>query len=132
MHRIIIFIITVLIYLSAVAASEETNHIIAVATDSQDLTGRLGTLADVSPYYQIYDSSGNLLEVLENPYSDQFNEDGTAVVHLLAEHGVTIIAARFFGYDMFREMELLSIGYCKCDGRIEDAVRMALDRYDAE
>lgn len=80
-----------LVGLSEEAAKEQK---FAVAADGDQVTSAIAKLAGVAPFFHIYDSQGNLLEVLPNPHLELEFGVGPACAATLADKGVTVLVAR--------------------------------------
>jgi predicted Fe-Mo cluster-binding NifX family protein len=66
----------------------------AVAADGDQSSSQIAKLAGIAPFFHIYDSTGNLLEVLPNPHLELEFGVGPACAATLADKGVTVLVAR--------------------------------------
>lgn len=128
MKRISFLCITMLFLVSVITyASQEDGVKIAVASNSKNTTSSVGTMAGRSPYYLIFDSTGTLAEVVENPYKDVRGGAGSSTAHFLAEKGVTIVIAGTFGSKMTNAMKSKGMTYFEFNGVVTDGVKKVLN-----
>ena len=128
MKRLSFFSVVILILVSTITYAKQENKMkLAVATESKQLTSTVSTLAGRSPYYLIFDSTGKLIEVVENPYKDVRGGAGTSIAHYLAEKGVTTIIAETFGNKMINAMKSKGITYYEFKGIVNDAAKTILN-----
>ena len=124
----IFFILTMLFLVSAITfAGQEDGAKIAVASNNKETTSSVGTIAGRSPYYLIFNSTGKLLEVVENPYKDVRGGAGVSTASLLAEKGVTIVIAETFGGKMVNTMKSKGMAHFEFKGIASDAVKKVLN-----
>lgn len=128
MKRISFLSLTMLFLVSAITyASQEDGVKIAVASNKKNATSHVGTTAGRSPYYLIFDSTGKLIEVIENPYKDVRGGAGPSTANFLAEKGVTIVIAETFGGKMINAMKSTGVTYFEFKGIANDAVKKVLN-----
>ena len=128
MKRISFLSLTMLFLVSAVTyASQEVVVKIAVASNNKNTTSNVGAIAGRSPYYLIFDSTGKLVEVIENPYKDARGGAGPSTADFLAEKGVTIVIAGTFGGKMINAMKGKGMTYFEFKGTANDAVKKVLN-----
>jgi predicted Fe-Mo cluster-binding NifX family protein len=96
--------------------------IIAVASDGNDAIALISNTADRSPYYLIFADTGELLDVLDNPYSDKQGDVAPAVPSLLTQNKVDVIVAARFSPAMIAAMKARGIRYIRIEGLAKDAV----------
>jgi predicted Fe-Mo cluster-binding NifX family protein len=96
--------------------------IIAVASGGNDAVSLISNTADRSPYYLIFADTGELLDVLDNPYSDKQGDVAPAVLSLLAQSKVDVIVAARFSAAMLAAMKARGIRYVQFEGVAQDAV----------
>ena len=118
---IMLFLISTIIY-----AQQAIEMKIAVASNSKQPTTNVSSLAGRSPYYLIFDNTGKLIEVIENPYKDVRGGAGSSVAYYLAEKGVTIVVAETFGGKMINAMKSKGITYYEFKGIVSNAVKTLL------
>ena len=127
MKRISYLSLTMLFLVSArLDAGQEVVTKIAVASNNKNKTSNVGTTAGRSPYYLIFDSTGKLVEVIENPYKDVRGGAGPSTANFLAEKGVTIIIAETFGGKMINAMKSKGMTHFEFKGIANDAVKKVL------
>ena len=127
MKRISFLSLAMLFLVSAVTyAGQEVVTKIAVASNNKNKTSNVGTTAGRSPYYLIFDSTGKLVEVIENPYKDVRGGAGPSTANFLAEKGVTIIIAETFGGKMINAMKSKGMTHFEFKGIANDAVKKVL------
>jgi predicted Fe-Mo cluster-binding NifX family protein len=117
-----LFLVSTVIY-----AEPENEMRIAVATDSKQLTSSVSSLAGRSPYYLIFDSTGKLIEGVENPYRKMRGGAGTSIAQYLSEKGVTIIIAETFGSKMINAIKSKGMTYYEFKGVTNEAVKKILN-----
>ena len=96
--------------------------IIAVASDGNNATSFISNAAERSPYYLIFADTGELLDVLDNPYSGERGDVVPAVLSLLAQNRVDVIVAARFSPAMISSMKARGIRYVRFEGVAKDAV----------
>ncbi len=101
--------IVALLVLAAAVPLACAAELIAVAADTNQASSLVGWNAAGSPYYLLFAVTGELLDVLENPYRGQGRGAGASAVEFLARKGVTIIVAQHFGPGMIQLMEARGI-----------------------
>jgi len=127
MKRISFLSLTMLFLVSAVTyAGQEVVVKIAVASNNKNTTSNVAAMAGRSPYYLIFDSTGKLAKVIENPYKDSRGGAGPSTANFLAEKGVTIIIAETFGGKMINAMKSKGMTYFEFKGIASDAVKKVL------
>ena len=127
MKRISLLSLTMLFLVSAVTyAGQEVVVKIAVASNNKNTTSNVAAMAGRSPYYLIFDSTGKLAEVIENPYKDSRGGAGPSTANFLAEKGVTIVIAETFGGKMINAMKSKGMTHFKFKGIANDAVKKVL------
>ena len=127
MKRISFLCFTMLFLVSAVTyAGQEVVVKIAVASNNKNTTSNVAAMAGRSPYYLIFDSTGKLAEVIENPYKDSRGGAGPSTANFLAEKGVTIVIAETFGGKMINAMKSKGMTYFEFKGVASDAVKKVL------
>jgi predicted Fe-Mo cluster-binding NifX family protein len=110
-------------------AQQENEMRIAVASKSKQITSTVSTLAGRSPYYLIFNSTGQCIEVVENPDKDVRGGAGTSIAYYLSEKGVTIIIAEIFGNKMINAMKSKGITFYEFKGTANEAVKRILNSH---
>ena len=127
MKGISLLSLTMLFLVSAVTyAGQEVVVKIAVASNNKNTTSNVAAMAGRSPYYLIFDSTGKLAEVMENPYKDARGGAGPSTANFLAEKGVTIVIAETFGVKMINAMKSKGMTHFEFKGIANDAVKKVL------
>ena len=128
MKRIFFLSFAMFFLVSAITyASQEDVVKIAVASNNKNTTSNVGAMAGRSPYYLIFDSTGKLIEVIENPYKDARGGAGPSTANFLAEKGVTIVIAETFGGKMINAMKSKGMTHFEFKGIANDAVKKVLN-----
>ena len=128
MKRISFLSLTMLFLVSAITyVGQEDVVKIAVASNNKNTTSNVGAMAGRSPYYLIFDSTGKLIEVIENPYKDARGGAGPSTANFLAEKGVTIVIAETFGGKMINAMKSKGMTHFEFKGIANDAVKKVLN-----
>jgi len=118
-------VILSLVPVMAYAAQNDAAKI-AVASNSKDATSSISNKAGKCPYYLIFDSTGELIDVVANPYKDAQQGAGQQTADFLANKGVTVIIAETFGDKMIGAMRSNSTDYFQLNGIVQDAVKKVL------
>ena len=100
---------------------------IAVASNSKDAMSSISSKAGRCPYYLIFNSKGELIEAVGNPYKDAQRQSGPQMADFLANKGVTIVIAETFGDKMIGAMKNNRIEFFQVGGVIKDAVKKVLE-----
>ena len=100
---------------------------IAVASNSKDAMSAISNKAGRCAYYLIFDSTGELIEAVGNPYKDVQRQSGPQMADFLANKGVTIVIAETFGDKMIGSMKSNRIEFFQVGGVIKDAVKKFLE-----
>jgi len=122
-----LFLILVIFSLLVIAnAAQKDAAKIAVASNGKDIAASISNKADKCPYYLIFDGTGELIEVVGNPYKDVQSGAGPQIADFLANKGVTVVIAETFGKKMIEAMRSNSTDYFQLQGAVLDAVRIVL------
>lgn len=105
------------------AAMADAATLVAVASDSNQATSLVSEDAGRCRYYLIFAGTGELLDVLDNPYSGSPYRQGSALVDLLAEKEVTVIVAEGFEPPMIEALKARGISYVQFRGIAREGVR---------
>jgi predicted Fe-Mo cluster-binding NifX family protein len=106
--------------------STASQGIVAVVSSGKTPADNIGNVAARSPYFLFFDSRGNLIEVLENPYRDVGGRAGPLVADLMAEKGVTSVVAGNFGQNIVDSLDKKGIRYIELSGQVEKALKSLL------
>ena len=102
------------------------NEKIAVASSGKTLKASVGNKAAKCPYYLIFDSKGELIDVINNPYGDASGGAGPSAANFLAGTDVTIVIAGNFGSKMTNTLKSNDITHFRFKGSVGDAVKKVL------
>ena len=128
MKKIILSSIAILFLCSLmVHAADFKNTRIAVASSGKTEKASVSDRAARCPYYLIFDSKGELIEVVDNPYADASGGAGPSAANFLAKTGVTMIIAGNFGSKMTNVLKNNGITPFGFKGSVGDAVKTALE-----
>ena len=120
-----ILVVLSIVPVIAYAAGKDTAKI-AVASDSNEVTGSISNKAGKCPYYLIFDGTGKLIEVVGNPYKAAKKGAGSQAADFLADKGITVVIAETFGEKMIAAMRNNSTDYFQFQGIAQDAVKAVL------
>jgi predicted Fe-Mo cluster-binding NifX family protein len=95
---------------------------IAVATVAKDETSDISPRSGRSKFFLIFDESGNILEVLSNPFSRGGGGAGFGVAKMLADKGVHIVVGNQIGEHMEEALRSRGMKYCEMTGKAKEAV----------
>ena len=85
-----LLVLTLVSFSSSVFAEDK----FAIAADGPQPMAEIVKLAGIAPYFHIYDTSGNELQIFANPHLEMEYGTGPAVATSLADMGVTVLVAR--------------------------------------
>ena len=100
---------------------------IAVAAMTPDIDSEIAMHGARAPCYLLFDNRGALLEAISNPFSGIDRGAAPRVAALLADRGVTLVAAGDFGPRFVTELERSGIEIVQRKGPVADAVRQPSD-----
>lgn len=127
MKRISCWLLVISILIPAVTSAAETDSgLIAVASDEDAETAHVSGQAARCPFYMIFDGTGDLLEIVNNPHKDAAGGAGPSAVDFLSSKGVTIVIAQSFGGKMINAMKNKDMNYYELKGEAADAVKEVL------
>ena len=109
-----------------VNAAELEKMKIAVASGDKTAKASVSNKAAKCPYYLMFDSKGEMTEVIDNPYRDASRGAGPSAANFLAQHGVTIVIAGNFGAKMINTLKNKGITHFEFKGRVNEAVKRVL------
>lgn len=87
-------------------------------TKNDDISDRAGR----APFYLIFNDSGELLEVIDNPFSFGGGGAGFSVAKMLADKNVNIVVAGKFGQKITGALDDRGLKYYEIKGKISDAL----------
>jgi len=125
----IVFISFAILFLCAVVvnAADFKNDKIAVASSGKTSKASVSNKAAKCPYYLIFNSKGELIEVIDNPYRDASGGAGPSAAHFVARTGATMVIAGNFGSKMINTLKSTSITHFEFKGSVDDAVKRVLN-----
>ena len=123
-----VFISLAILFLCSVAvnAADSKSEKIAVASSGKTLKASVSNKAAKCPYYLIFDSKGELIKVIDNPYGNASGGAGPLAANFLAKTGVTIVIAGNFGSKMTNTLKSNGITHFKFKGSVGDAIKKVL------
>ena len=121
MNRLMRVLFFSLLFLGC-AAVVDAATVIAIASETTEETGLVSREAARSPYYLVFAGTGELLEVIYNPYSGEREGAGQAIINLLALKGINLVVAESFGPAMIDAMEARGMKHLEFRGVAKDAV----------
>ncbi len=108
--------------------TDRAGPFIAVASSGTTSADQVGNMAARSPFFLIFNSTGDLIEVLENPYRDSGGGAGPLVAELMAKKGVTTIIAGNFGMNIKASLDEKGLKYFEFQGLAGEAVNDMIKR----
>jgi predicted Fe-Mo cluster-binding NifX family protein len=121
----LILVILSVVPVMAYAAQKDAAKI-AVASNGEDAISSISSKAGKCPYYLIFDGTGELIEVINNPYKDVKSGAGSQTADFLANKGVTVVIAETFGEKMIATLRNNSTDYFQLQGAVLDSVKIVL------
>ena len=119
---VVLFLVPVMAY-----AAQKNAAKIAVASNSKDPMSSISSKAGRCPYYLLFDSKGELIETVGNPYKDTQRGAGSQTADFLTGKGITTVIAGSFGDKMIGAMKSNGMEFFQLEGVIKDAVGKVLD-----
>ena len=127
MKRIVFIGLAFLLLCPIMSNAANTEKIkIAVASCDKTAKASVSNKAAKCPYYLMFDSKGEMTEVIDNPYGDASRGAGPSAANFLAQKGVTIVIAGNFGSKMINTLKSNGITHFEFEGRVDDAVKKVL------
>ena len=127
MKRIVFIGLAFLLLCPVMSNAANTEKIkIAVASNDKTAKGSVSNKAAKCPYYLMFDSKGEMTEVIDNPYGDASRGAGPSAANFLAKKGVTIVIAGNFGSKMINTLKNKGITHFEFKGRVDEAVKRVL------
>jgi predicted Fe-Mo cluster-binding NifX family protein len=121
--KVISAVLAILFIASSLAFAGEKEKI-AVAANDKTPAASVSRQAGPSPFFQIFDGKGKLIETIANPYKE--GGGGIAVADFLAGKGVTVVVAEEFGNRIIEVMKNKGIRAVAFKGSVEAAVKKIL------
>ena len=128
MKKTLFLILVILSLLPVIANAAGKDAVkIAVASNGKDATASISNKAGQCPYYLIFNGTGEVIEVVDNPHTNTISGAGTQIANFLADKGVTLIIAKTFDEKMIEAMRSKSMDYFQLKGEVLDAVKTVLN-----
>lgn len=121
----LIFVLFVFVF-SADLLTNEIKEKIAIFSDGKDENSLISELAGRAPFFHIYESSGKLIEIVENPYKDAKSGAGIKVLEFLEKKGAKLFVANKFGTGMREGMDDKGIKGMEFKGTVKEALKKLL------
>jgi len=116
-------VLAVLLMVSSLVFAGEKDKI-AVSANDKTPAAPVSKQAGPSPFFQIFDGKGKLIETIANPFKE--GGGGIAVADFLAGKGVTIVVAEGFGDKIVQVMKDKGMKAIAFKGSVEQAVKKVL------
>ncbi len=94
----------------------------AVAADGRDLSTSISHEVGRAPYFIILSETGELVEVIQNPYLELKYGLGPIVADMLAEKEVTVLIGGFAGPNMHSKLKSSGIRFTHGKGGVKQVV----------
>ena len=127
MFRIMTAIIVLLLLFPLCSIGEE-EVLIAVASEGKTLKDSISQVAGRCPYFLFINSTGKILEAVDNPYKAGGGSAGVSAANFLAEKKVTLVVAEKFGDKMKKVLQTKEITCFEWEGIVEEAVKKILEK----
>lgn len=102
--------------------------IAATGPDKDEEISRRGARAEC---YLVFDESGTLNEVVQNPFADYDRAVGIRVADYLAEKDVDVVAAANLGSGFTTALKDKGIRYAECDATVADVAKDLAGQFGA-
>ncbi len=96
---------------------------IAVASKTSDIDASVNKHGARAPFYLLFNEQGEALEAVSNPYVGIDRGAAPRVAGLLADKGVTLLAAGDFGTRFISELKARGIETARQSGQASDIAR---------
>ena len=126
LKNLLIIGLTVLFLVPVVVNADENNKI-AVASLGENADAPVSSQGARCPYYIIFDGTGTLIEVVDNPYKNTSGGAGPSAASFLARKNVTVLIAGNFGPKMIHSLRNNKITHLQFKGTVGDALKKALE-----
>ncbi len=127
MKGIFYWLLVISILIPSVTGAAETDRgLIAVAADENAEAAYVSSQAARCTYYMLFDGTGDLLEIVDNPHKDAGGGAGPSAVDFLSSKGVTIVIAQTFGDKMINAMKNKGMNHYELKGEATGVVKEVL------
>jgi len=99
---------------------------IAIAVMTPDVHSQIAKHSARASFYLLFDEQGEMLEAVSNPFAGVDRGAAPRAVLLLADKGVTLLAAGDFGPRFVSELEESGIDHIQRTGQVSDILRQLL------
>ena len=121
-----LFLVFLLVLGAQAGQGEETK--IAIASDGKTGEASVSTKAARCAYYLLFTKGGELIEAVDNPFKDAPRGAGTMAAELLAKKKVSLLVAASVGNKMVAALKNMKITHIEFSGKVEDALKTALEK----
>lgn len=101
---------------------------IAIASVGKDESAEISPRPGRSRFYLLFDDTGELLEVISNPFSRGGGGAGFGVAKMLADKGVDIVVGGQFGENMEGALRERGLKYYEMTGGVRDGLAGVIER----
>ena len=101
---------------------------IAIASVGRDEEAEISPRPGRARFYLLYDETGELLEVISNPFSRGGGGAGFGVAKMLADKGVDIVIGGKFGENMEGALRGRGLRYHKMAGSVREGLGMIIEQ----
>jgi predicted Fe-Mo cluster-binding NifX family protein len=105
---------------------------IAIAAMTRDEKAEISHQGARAVCYLVYDETGKLCDVIENPFKDYDRAVGLHVADYLAEKSVSAVVAAHIGSGFERSLDAKGIRHIESEGIISDVVEELAARLEAD
>ncbi|MEJ2464013.1 MAG: NifB/NifX family molybdenum-iron cluster-binding protein [Candidatus Thiodiazotropha sp.] len=100
---------------------------IAIAAMTPEVDAQIAEHSARAPFFLLFDEQGKMLEVVSNPFAEADRGAAPQAALLLADKGVTLLAAGDFGPRFVAELEQRGIDHVQRSGQLSHIVRQLVD-----
>jgi len=129
MYRIMTVMI-MLVFMFPLWSIGEEEVLIAVASEGKTLKDSISQVAGRCSYFLFIDSTGKILEAVDNLFKAEGGSAGVSAANFLAEKKVTLVVAEKFGDKMKDVLQTKKITCFEWEGIVEEAVKKILEKGD--
>ena len=127
MHRTVLIGFVLLFFCPFIINANDLERMkIAVASCGKTAKASVSNEAAKCPYYLIFDSNGEVVELIDNPNRDTNRGAGPSAAEFLAQKGITIVIAGNFGSKMINTLDNKGVTHFEFKGLVYDAVKKVL------
>ena len=126
----IMTVMIMLVFMFPLWSAGEEEALIAVASEGKTLKDSISQVAGRCSYFLFIDSTGKILEAVDNLYKAEGGSAGVSAANFLAEKKVTLVVAEKFGDKMKDVLQTKKITCFEWKGIVEEAVKRILEKGD--